>query len=650
MWILASSVWIACRSATPDPDTDAVADTDAPDTDTGVAPPAWPTRFALPYGVVGGEAPTGRLALPADPGRPALSVAIDAPFRVVSAPDRLDETPSAIEVAVDLPSGWAEGWLTLTVDGEVHRVKLGAIAGDPALPAATWTADDQGRATTVALPHAPFPDGAAPWTDSSVYLAVPPGPRGDATGVVTHLHGHNATLAEILAVHHLPEQLALSGRDALLIVPQGPVEAASGNFGRLDDRGGHAALVADAWAVAYRDGAVDWPVPGGQVLTAHSGGYLATAAILRGGGLPITATHLFDAMYGERATFVAFALDGGVLRSDYTSGGGTVTQNEAAARELRAAGAVVGDVLDDAALDDDLVTIAWTPVAHMAAPTVERIGARTLATSGLSRRPGAPPELRAVVPEGAQVRVSWRADLDPAETTWRVEGREGAAWTLLATTTGTSALVAPHAAIRVRADVDDAEPSDVYGATGDGWLVVDGFDRVLDGSWSRRSHDFAARLGAALGEPFATASDEAVAAGEVDLADFVGVLWFLGDESTNDVPLSDAAADALADYIDRGGRVIVSGSELGYADPSGLAALGARYVADDANSETAGGFRFGVVYPEDFPDVLDGPEVIWRYGSGGAAAVRSGDVVVVGFALETMADDVLAEALPALVR
>lgn len=647
MWLWAWIVGMGCGGDGQEPDTDP-ADTDpVVDTDADTDPPApeWPARVALAYAVAG-DTPAGTLRVPAGDG--PLTFDVPAPFRLVDPPARLGPDPVDVRIEADLASGWAQGVLRVTGDGAPVEIAVAAIVGDPALPAATWTTDAWGAHTTARLPHAPFPDGSAPWTDDRVFLAVPPRPRGPATGTVTHLHGHNATLAEIVALHHLPEQLALSGRDALLVVPQGPVEAASGNFGKVDDPGGHLALVADAWAVAYRDGAVDWPAPVDHAVTCHSGGYLATAAILRAGGLDVAAAHLFDAMYGERATFVGAAEDGVVLRSDYTTSGGTVTQNELAADELAAAGVSVGDTLDDDALEADLVTIAWTPASHMAAPTVERVWARTLAASPLARRPGAAPELRAIVPTGDGARVTWRADGAPAA--WVVEADDGAGWAAIAHTTALTAEVPWHAAIRVRADVDGAEPSDVYGATGAGWLVVDGFDRVLDGSWTAPSHDFASRLGRALGAPFATACDEAVARGDVDLSDYDGVLWLLGDESTNDVPLSDAAADALLAYVDGGGPVIVSGSELGYADPSLLAALGGRYVADDAASDTAGGYRFGVVYPEDYPDVLDGPLVLWRYGTGGGAAVRADNVTIVGFALETMTDGVLAEALPALVE
>ena len=86
--------------------------------------------------------------------------------------------------------------------------------------------------------------------------------------------------------------------------------------------------------------------------------------------------------------------------------------------------------------------------------------------------------------------------------------------------------------VRSTAGFGDSDPSDVYGATGQRWLVVDGFDRVLGGSYPGFTHAFAADIGNALGEDFSIASNEAVVDGLVDLSDFWGVLWMLGDEAS----------------------------------------------------------------------------------------------------------------------
>ena len=125
------------------------------------------------------------------------------------------------------------------------------------------------------------------------------------------------------------------------------------------------------------------------------------------------------------------------------------------------------------------------------------------------------------------------------------------------------------------------------------------------------------------------------------LSDYDGVLWFLGDESTGDVAFAAAEQAALSEFVSGGGRVIATGAEIGYAGGSFVTdTLGARYVSDDAGTDRVEGYTFGVVYEEDWPDVLAGDSVVWSYATGGAAAVgRDGRIVVVGFALETMDAD-----------
>ena len=126
------------------------------------------------------------------------------------------------------------------------------------------------------------------------------------------------------------------------------------------------------------------------------------------------------------------------------------------------------------------------------------------------------------------------------------------------------------------------------------------------------------------------------------------MLWLLGDEGTSDVTLDAGARAAISAYVDGGGRLVLSGSEVGYAtDRSWLAStLGATYVSDDAGTDgLQNGWTFGVAYPEDWPDVLSGTTVLWRYDTGGAAAVVDGRVAVVGFPLETLDGAIRAVAL-----
>jgi hypothetical protein len=661
MWAL--MLLLGCDPTTSDvrtPDTDAADHTDAADDSSQPEPlsVSAPPVFALPYAEVGDPEPRAPIQLTVrGSGDGTLAVRAEGPFH----PDVTEiavhgGTDATITVTADLGTdgpGLASGRLFLDLNGEpIATIRLGAAIGDPDLGPADWQPDTYGERALIAMPSAPYPDGSGTWDDPTVLFFVPTGLTDrDGVDVVTHLHGHNATVPDTIDAQYLTEQHALSGRDALFIAPQGPVEYPSGDFGRLMDDGGHARLIRDAITVLYRDGFIQVPEIGEQAVTSHSGGYLATAAILQRGGLPISSVLLYDSLYGQSSVYKSFALDGGVFRSNWTSGGGTDANNRSLAADLTRAGVDVDDTFFDDDLTQTPVSIGGTWSSHGSCMYVERSAARWLATSGLPRRPNAPPELRFALDDG---RVAWRDDAAPGTRTWRVEtSTDGVTFATAAETAATTATITPAAFVRVRAIEDGiaSDPSDVYGNTGRDTLIVDGFDRVLGGSYTGETQPFAAIVGHALTTGFATASNEAVATGEVKLGDYRTVIWLLGDESSYDLPFSDAEERALSAYVAGGGRVIVSGSEAAYADKSFVGAtLHATFVSDDAASTHAGGYAFGVAYAEDYPDVLSGEKTIWSYDTGGAAAVVwQGRVVMVGFPIETIAADDLSDALAELV-
>lgn len=654
---------LACTSASKDsgrPPRDDTAvdssDTDPSDTDdTSDTHDSAPAPFALtgpdvipvPYVSVGEPAGTASFAITAtgDAGSPgSLSVGIEGPFAVtldtsVLAPGESRTGTITSTTATSAPA-ITSGTLTVTTGDQSVTIELAAVVGDAGIPDARWETDDWGECTTLDLPSAPFPYGSASYTDSSVKICVPTGlsDRGNI-GVVTHFHGFNATIDEVDAYQQLHAQVALSGRDAILILPQGPVEASDGDFGRLDAANGLSNLVRDAISVLYRDGVVARPSVGPVTLTSHSGGYSGTANAIEVGGLPITAVHLCDSVYGDESTFASYAEGGGTLRSSYTSGGGTDDNNLYLATTLRNAGVDVNTTFTDDVLRQSPVTIGFIDSAHGDTLSDDRSYARWLVTSGIPRRPTAAPELLYTSTSGGDSTVKWRSDGNfPAV----VEGSDdGATWVTLATTSRANATVPSHTFLRVRADQPGAEPSDTYGATGGQWLIVDGFDRIFGGSWTAPTQDFAARMGAALGAngaTFSVASNEAVAEGDVLLADYDHVLWLLGDESTADRTFEDRERTAIEDYISAGGTFVASGSEIGYGTGSWLSStLHASYVSDSAGTSHVEGWTMGVTYPEDYPDVLSGEETLWSYATGGAAAVGwHSRVVVIGFAVETL--------------
>lgn len=609
---------------------------------------------AVPYAVVGEAVAVGRLRVRAGDDGAALEVGAPSGAFSLSAPGdplgpgEVRDLDVRYTGPVDAPR-IEVGSVRVSLGALRVDVGLAAVVGDLDLPDPDWVTDGLGTRATAPFPSAPFPYAGSAWDDPSVLVFVPaafsdPG----AVAAVTHLHGFGAELSSTVPRQGWVEQHAASGRDAVLIVPQGPVNASSGDFGRLEEDGGHERLVRDVLSVLYRDGLVERPAFGAQVVSSHSGGYAATASLLDHGGLPIDGVFLYDSLYGYVETFRAFADAGGVLFSNYTATGGTDGNNVALREALRSDGVPVSDLRMDHLLAG-AAAIGATDRPHDLVMTDGRVHERWLRAGPLPRSPRAAPSLLAVRSDGATATVEWRAERLPAPGDVVVEGSEdGATWRALGRAASGTRLEVPAAPF-VRLRGADAASS-AYAGGGDDWLVVDGFHRITGGSWSAPTHDFAARVGAALGGA-STAVDDAVAEGLVDLRDYDRVVWLLGDESTADVTFDDDARDALSAYVAGGGRLLVSGAELGFATDDGfLAELGVDYVADDAEADEAAGFAFGVVYPEDYPDVLSSETTLWRYPTGGGAAVgHDHQVIAVGFGLESMTDDTLGRALPELV-
>jgi uncharacterized lipoprotein YddW (UPF0748 family) len=231
--------------------------------------------------------------------------------------------------------------------------------------------------------------------------------------------------------------------------------------------------------------------------------------------------------------------------------------------------------------------------------------------------------------------------------------------------------------------------------TAPAFLLVDGFDRLdqtaMIPQWESpylgtdqrmflermNRYDYAVEHGRALsacGLAFDGVVNEAVELGDVDLDDYPAVGWFVGEDSVADASLSDAERVLLAAYLGRGGRLFISGAEIGYdlveggRDPSFYHDyLGAEYLGDDAGTYDFAGVTGGLfdglagsfddgsggAYDVGYPDRLaaaPGSTVALTYTGGtadGAAVVYDGDFRVVhfGFPLETVTDPAARTAL-----
>ena len=175
-----------------------------------------------------------------------------------------------------------------------------------------------GTTFTLELDHAPFPHGGEPDQDRTVLAFVPAAfkvERGGRVPLLVHFHGHRTTADKAIAAHELREQLVDSKQNAVLLVPQGPVNAVDSSAGSLEAPGGFARMIDEALRVlvsadarhALGRRAVR---PGTVCLSAHSGGYHAAACCLKAGGVDVREVYLFDALYGDLGTFRDWVKDG----------------------------------------------------------------------------------------------------------------------------------------------------------------------------------------------------------------------------------------------------------------------------------------------------------------------------------------------------
>ena len=78
------------------------------------------------------------------------------------------------------------------------------------------------------------------YSDSTVAIFIPKGFRETGrVDFVIHFHGWNNTVAGTLGGYKLIEQLVASGKNAVLVVPEGPHNAPDSCGGKLEERDGY---------------------------------------------------------------------------------------------------------------------------------------------------------------------------------------------------------------------------------------------------------------------------------------------------------------------------------------------------------------------------------------------------------------------------
>jgi hypothetical protein len=129
-------------------------------------------------------------------------------------------------------------------------------------------------------------------------------------------------------------------------------------------------------------------------------------------------------------------------------------------------------------------------------------------------------------------------------------------------------------------------------------LIVNGFDRASTGN----TYNFIRQHGAAFfanNRRFASATNDAVVNGLIVLSQFQIADWILGDESTADETFSTAEQETVKTFLKNGGKLFVSGSEIGWdLDYKGSVsdkAFYAQYLKAQFVADNPGG-QVGVYY------------------------------------------------------
>ncbi len=177
------------------------------------------------------------------------------------------------------------------------------------------------------------------YRDNTVAIFIPKEiKKGKRVDFVIHFHGWGNSVTNVLRKYELIEQLAASGRNAILVIPQGPLNASDSFDGKLEDVGGFDRFMDEVLAVIRENPNFKNAKTRNIILSGHSGGYQVISAIVaQTNKFPVREVWLFDALYGRTEKFIKW-FDG---RNDvrlvniYTDNGGTKTETEKLMKELQ---------------------------------------------------------------------------------------------------------------------------------------------------------------------------------------------------------------------------------------------------------------------------------------------------------------------------
>jgi len=213
---------------------------------------------------------------------------------------------------------------------------------------------DYGTLYRFELKNAPFPDTERDsghvyrdkhyskvehYNDSTTLVFVPKYLNIDTdTDIVVYFHGWNNNVDSVLFKFKLIEQFYESGREAILVIPEGPKNAPDSFGGKLEETGRFKLFIDEVLQALKMNNDVKL-MTNNISLAGHSGAYRVIAYILMRGGMTerITEVFLFDGLYADVEKYSHW-LDHykGRFINIYTPSGGTKRESENLMESLKA--------------------------------------------------------------------------------------------------------------------------------------------------------------------------------------------------------------------------------------------------------------------------------------------------------------------------
>lgn len=177
------------------------------------------------------------------------------------------------------------------------------------------------------------------YRDSSVGVFLPRGFRPDKPlDLVVHIHGWWNNVDSVFVQFRLAEQLVNSGKNAVLVVPQGPKNAPDSFGGRLEEQNAFRRFVENIGDALYARRLIAAPTVRRIVLSGHSGAYRMMSFILLRSGVTdrISEVYTFDALYGQLEKYGHWLTNSkGRFVAIYCDSGGTTSTTESLMEDLK---------------------------------------------------------------------------------------------------------------------------------------------------------------------------------------------------------------------------------------------------------------------------------------------------------------------------